>query len=51
MFNLNKRTKMKSKPIPTRKLKNRSHVGSHHRAQLSYTTQNSFDYFPFRQSP
>jgi len=39
MFNLNNYTKTKSKPKPTCKFKNCSHVCGYHCAQLSYTTQ------------
>jgi len=39
MFNLNKYTETKSKPKPTRKFKNCSHVCVYHSAQMSYTTQ------------
>jgi len=35
MLNLNKHTKTKSKPKPTRKFKNCSHVHAYHCAQLS----------------
>ena len=40
MLNLNKHTqKKKSKPKPTCKIKNCSHVCAHHCTQVSYTTQ------------
>jgi len=39
MLNLNKHTKMKSKPKPACKFKNCSQVCVYHCAQLSYTTQ------------
>jgi len=42
MFNLNKETKMKSKPVPTRKFKNFSRVC----VSLCTTEQKTSDYFP-----
>jgi len=39
MLNLNKHTKTKSKPKPTSKCKNCSHVCAYHCAQLLYTIQ------------
>jgi len=46
MLNLNEHTKAKSKPKPTCKFKNCSHVCAYNCAQLSYTTQHRTDYFP-----